>query len=72
MIQSLPTHGFSQKKAEAFTPKKIDQLVKKDREGYLSEVDVEYPKELHKRYNELPFLAVRIKIGREEKFINKP
>ena len=37
--------------------KKIDILVKKDRKGYLLEVDVEYPKELHENYNELPFLT---------------
>ena len=27
-----------------FTPEKIDELVKKDKKGYLLEVDVEYPK----------------------------
>ena len=37
--------------------KKIDILVKNDRKGYLLEVDVEYPKELHENYNELPFLT---------------
>ena len=30
-----------------FTSEKIDKLVKKDKRGYLLEVDVEYPKELH-------------------------
>ena len=29
MIQTLPTHGFLWKKAEDFTPEKIDELVKK-------------------------------------------
>ena len=29
MIQNLPTHGFLWKKAEDFTPEKIDKLVKK-------------------------------------------
>ena len=33
------------------------------------EVDVEYPKELHENHNELPFLAERMKIGREEKIV---
>ena len=32
MIQKLPTHGFLSKEAEDFTPKKIDKLVKKDKE----------------------------------------
>ena len=35
--------------------------------GYLLEVDVEYPKELHENHNELPFLAERMKIGKVEK-----
>ena len=44
MVNNLPTHGFKWKKAEDFTPEKIDELVKKDKKGYLLEVDVEYPK----------------------------
>ena len=47
--------GFLWKKAEDFTPEKIDELVKKDKRGYLLEVDVKYPKELHENQNELPF-----------------
>ena len=61
--------GFLWKKAEDFTPEKIDELVKKDKRGYLLEVEVRYPKELHKNQNELPFLAGRMKIGREEKLV---
>ena len=30
-------------------PEKIDGLVKKGKRGYLLEVDVEYPKELHEK-----------------------
>ena len=69
MIQKLPTHGFLWKKAEDFTPERIDKLVKKDMKGYLLQVDVEYPKELHENHNELPFLAERMKIGREEQLV---
>ena len=54
-VQNLPTHGFLWKKAEDFTPEKIDELVKKDKRGYLLEVDVKYPKEPHENQNELPF-----------------
>ena len=42
---------------------------KKEKRGYLLEVYVEYPKGLHENYNELPFLAQRMKIGREEKLV---
>ena len=69
MINNLPTHGFKWKKGEDFTPEKIDKLVKKDKRGYLLEVDVEYPKELHENHNELPFLVEKMKIGREEKLV---
>ena len=70
MIRNLPTHGFLWKKGEDFTPEKIDELVKRDKRGYLLEVDVEYPKGLHENHNELPFLVEKMKIGREEKLPN--
>ena len=69
IINNLPTHRFLQKKAEDFTPEKIDELVKKERRGYLLEVHVKHPKELHKNHNELPFLAKRMKIGRAKKLV---
>ena len=69
MINDLPTHGFLWKKEKDFTHEKVDELVKKGKRGYLLEVDVEYPKELHENHNELPFLAERMKIGREEKLV---
>ena len=70
MVQKLPTHGFRWvKNVEEFTPEKIAKLVKKDRKGYILEVDVDYPKELHKSHNELPFLAERMKIGKVEKLV---
>ena len=65
MAQDLPTHGFLWKKARGFTPEKIDELVKKGKKGYLLEVDVEYPKELHENHNEVE----RMKIGRVEKLV---
>ena len=69
MVQNLPTHGFLWKNAEGITPEKIVKLVKKHKWEYLLEVDVEYPKGLHENDNELPFLAERMKIGREEKLV---
>ena len=57
MIQKLPTLGFAWEKVDDFTPGKIDKLVKTVKKGYNLEADVEYPKELHKSHNGLPFLA---------------
>ena len=62
MVQNLPAHRLLWKDAEDFTPDKIDKLVKKCKGGYLLEVDVKYPKELHENHNELPFLEKRMKI----------
>ena len=69
MINNLPTYGFKWKKEEDFTTKKIDELVKKDKTGYLLELDLEYPRELHENHNELPFLVEKMKIGREGKLV---
>ena len=41
----------------------------KYKKGYLLEVHVKYPKELHKNHNQLPFLVEKMKIGREEKLV---
>ena len=69
MVQNLPTHGFLWKDTEDFTPEKIDELVKKDKRGYLLEFDVKYPKELHEDHNELPFLVKKMKIKRVAKLV---
>ena len=69
MIQKLPAHGFLWNEAEDFTPEKKDKLVKKDKKGYLLEVNVEHPKELRENHKELPFLAEKMKIGSKEELI---
>ena len=51
-------------KVDEFTPEKIDKLVKKDRQGYILKVNIEY-----KNHNKLPFLADRMKIGKVEKLV---
>ena len=42
MVQNLPTQRFLWKRAEDFTPEKIDELVKREKRRYLLEVDVEH------------------------------
>ena len=39
MVQNLPTHRFKWKDGDDFTPEKTDELVKKDKRGYLLEFD---------------------------------
>ena len=68
MAQNLSTHGFKWKDGEDFRTEKIDELVKKDKTGYLLEVDVKYPKELQKSQWATIF-SQKMKIGREEKLV---
>ena len=70
MIQKLSTHGFVwKKKVDGFTPGKVDQNVRKCKKWYISEIHVKHPKELHKKDNELLFLAEGLKIGQVEKLV---
>ena len=69
MVQNLPTHGFKWENGEGFTSEKIDELVEKDKEGYLLEVDVKYPKKLHEIHNGLPLLVEKMKIKSLEKLM---
>ena len=50
-------------------PDKISKLAKRKSKGYLLEVDVRYPKELHDSHNDLPFMCERVKINGVEKLI---
>ena len=47
-----------------FTPDETAKLVKRDNKGYLLEVDVKYPKDLH---SDLPFMCEKMKINKVEK-----
>ena len=66
MSQPLPTRGF---KWVSIEPSKISQLAKRKSKGYLLEVDVRYPKELHDSHNDLSFMRERMKINGVEKLI---
>ena len=61
--------GFAWEKVNHFTPEKKVNLLKKTRKGCILEVDVEYPKGLHKKHITLPFLAERMKIGEVENLV---
>ena len=52
-----------------FTPKEIARLAKHGSKGYLLEVDVKYPEELHDSHNELPFMCEKMKINGIEKLV---
>ena len=70
MIQPLPTGGFKWVgDVSKFTPEKIARLAKRGSKGYLLEVDVKYPKELHDLHNDLPFMCEKMKINKVEKLV---
>ena len=60
MSQLLPTGRF---RWVDIKPDKISKLAKRKSKGYLLEVDVRYPKELHDSHNDLPFMYERMKIN---------
>lgn len=62
MALELLTHGFKWRdNVEGFSAEGIAKLVKKDKKGYFLEVDIEYPRILHKRTMSCLFLQERIK-----------
>ena len=66
MSQPLPTGGLCWVDIK---PDKISKLAKCKSKGYLLEVDVRYPKELHNSHNDLHFMCERMKINGVEKLI---
>ena len=70
MSQPLPTGGFKWvNDVSRFTPEEIGRLVKDDSKGYLLEVDVKYPKELHDLHNDFPFMCEKMNIIKAERLV---
>ena len=66
MSQPLPTGGF---KWVDVNPNEISELATRTDKGYLLEVDVSYPKELHNPHNDFPFMCERMEINGVEKLV---
>ena len=66
MSQPLPTGGF---RWVDVNPNEISELATRTDKGYIPEVDVSYPKELHNPHNNLLFMCERIEISRVEKLV---
>ena len=72
MSQLLPTGGF---RWVSIDPNEVGELtewisdlVRRD-EGYLLEVDIRYPRELHDIHNDLPFMCEKMEINKVEKLV---
>ena len=66
MSQPLPTGGF---KWVDVNPNEISELATRTDKGYILEVDVSYPKDLHDSHNDLPFMRKRMEINGVEKLL---
>ena len=71
MSQPLPTGGFHWVELRKdWSPKTIiGELAATKDHGYLFEVDVAYPRELHNYHNDLPFMCAKMKINGVEKLV---
>ena len=66
MSQPLPTGGF---KWVDVNPNEISELATRTDKGYILEVDISYPKDLHDPPNDLPFMCERMEINGVEKLV---
>ena len=66
MSQPLPTGGF---KWVDVNPNEISELATRTDKGYILEVDVSYPKDLHDSHNDLPLMCERMEINGVEKLV---
>ena len=66
MSQPLLTGGF---KWVDVNPNKISELATRTDKGYVLEVNVSYPKDLHDSHNDLPFMCERMEINGVEKLV---
>ena len=71
MSQPLPTVGshWVEFRKDRSPKTIVEELVVKKDYGYLLEVDVAFPKELHDYHNDLPFMCAKMKINGVEKLV---
>ena len=69
MSELLPTRGFEWVDSSQFMFDNINTYANCKKGGYLLEVDVKYPKELHDLQNDFPFMCEKMKINGVEKLV---
>ena len=65
MSKSLPTHDFRWLTETEIHDLVIERLNEDDEDGYIMEVDLEYPAELHDKHNDYPLAAEHLEISSE-------
>ena len=72
MFQKLPVNGFKWKKnVLKFDKEFVKNYDEDSNKGYIFEVDVKYPKDLHSLHSNLPFLSDGMKIKKNATCIIK-
>ena len=66
MSQPLPIGRF---RFVHIKPNKIGKLAARNVKGYLLEVDVSYPRELHDSHKDIPFMCEKMKFNRVQKLV---
>ena len=70
MSQKVPVDGLKwKKKMLKFNEYFIKNYDEDSDKGYIFEVEVKYPKDLHNLHSDLPFLPERMKINKCNKFV---
>ena len=72
MSKKLPVNGFKwldSDKVNEINEEFIKKYNENDNKGYIFEVDVKYPKRLHKLHSDLPFLSERMEVNKCKKLV---
>ena len=68
MSRKLPVNGFKWLDSDKINEEFIKNY-NEDSKGYILEVNVKYPKRLHKLHSDLPFLPERMEINKCKKLV---
>ena len=67
--QKLPVNGFKWLDSDKINEEFIKNYNEDNNKGYILEVNVKYPKRLHKLHSDLPFLPERMEINKGKKLV---
>ena len=69
MSKKLPVNGFKWLDSNKINEDFIKNYNENNENGYILEVDVKYPKRLHKLHGDLPFLSKRMEVNKCKKLV---
>ena len=70
MCEPLPVGNFKMYDDEKFIQEQLQNWKSSNKKGYIIELDLEYPKELHDLHNSYPLAPEKIKINKVDKLIS--